>query len=259
MIRTIFPDLHGEHLDLAAANAFLEDTARDNPDEVVGLGDIIDCGGVFSIHARSFTNEMTESYEDDVAAANWFLDKLMKAAPRAVKNGKIYLIEGNHEQHVERWACSTFASHKDARMLLERFGPDKVLHLKERGIKYFKRSEFYQGISIPGTFRLGKCFFTHGVTHSANAARAHLHAFGASVVFGHVHAAQSLIQRTVTAKGIGAFCPGTLAKLQPLWKHTQPTHWNHGYAIQGVTKSGNFAHFNIPILDGESIRTSVLG
>lgn len=249
MNRVIFPDLHGEHLDKAATDAFLSDLKRLNPEEVVGLGDIIDCGGVFSAHARSYTEELTESYQDDVAACNWFLDEVQKRAPRA----RIYLLEGNHEQRVERWAASAFPSAKDARMVLERFGPERVLKLKDRGIKYYKRSEFYHGISIPGTIRLGKCFFVHGICHSKHAASTHLARFGANVVFGHVHRSQAVIERTVSSDGIGAFCPGTLAKLQPLYRHTAPSDWSHGYAVQYVAKSGNFMHVNVPIVKGVSL------
>jgi hypothetical protein len=138
-------------------------------------------------------------------------------------------------------------------MVLERFGPEKVLDLKRRGIRYFKRSEFYMGISIPGTIKLGKCFFTHGISASKHAASVHLARFGANVVFGHIHRSQSVIERTVSADGIGAWSPGTLAKLQPLYMHTAPTTWSHGYGLQIINKSGNFAHFNIPILNGVSM------
>jgi hypothetical protein len=249
MIRIDVPDSHGQHIDVPARDAFLRDVSSIGPDEIVLGGDHLDCGGVFSVQQRSFTNEMAESYDDDVRAANWFLDAIQKRAPRA----RIYYLEGNHEQHVERWAVRTFQSDKDARMLLERFGPEQVLHLKERGIRYYKRSEFYQGISIPGTIKLGKCFFVHGISYSRNAAQDHLNKFGANVVFHHTHRSQTVIGRTVVNAGIGAWCSGTLAKLQPLWKHTEPTTWSHGYGVQHVVKSGAFMHINVPILNGQSL------
>lgn len=249
MKRVIIPDSHGAHADVKAVSAFLSDLKRLDPQEIVMLGDHLDCGGVFSSHARSYTNELTESYQDDAAAANAFLDRIQALAPRA----RIHYLEGNHEQRVERWASSTFPSAKDAEMVLERFGPEKVLNLRGRGIKYYKRSEFYQGISVPGTIRLGKCFFVHGICHSRHAASTHLARFGANVVFGHVHRSQAVIERTVTSDGIGAFCPGTLAKLQPLYRHTSPSDWSHGYGLQYVAKSGNFMHLNVPIVKGASL------
>src|SRR5271169_2601505 len=128
--RVICPDSHGEHIDLPARDAFLRDLRGLAPREIVMLGDHLDCGGTFSSNQRNYTNEMTESYEDDVLAANRFLDAIQKAAPRA----HIMYLEGNHEQHVERWASRTFASHKDAVGFVERCGPDAVLELRRRGV-----------------------------------------------------------------------------------------------------------------------------
>lgn len=253
LVRVIVPDSHGEHIDIPARDAFLKDLSALAPNEIVLLGDHLDCGGTFSTHQRSYTNEMAESYSDDCTAANRFLDMLQRRAPKAT----IDYLEGNHEQHVERWAARAFQSQKDAVNLLEAYGPQAVLRLKSRGIKYFLRSERYQGISIPGCIRRGKCFFVHGISHSKHAAATHLARFGASVVFGHTHRSQAVVERTVTSDGFGAWCPGTLAKLQPLYRHTEPTTWSHGYAVQFVNASGRFLHINVPILDGRSLLMDV--
>lgn len=251
-VRITIPDSHGEHIDREAALAFISDVKCLDPDECVLLGDHLDCGGVFSTHQRSFTNEMTESYEDDVAGANWLLDRLQKAAPRA----SWHYLEGNHEQHIERWAARTFPSHKDAVGLLERYGVEKVLDLKGRGIRYYKRSSFYQGISIQGAIRLGKCFFVHGTCANKYATAVHLVQFGDNVVHGHTHRTQQFLGRTVTKACIGAWCPGTLAKQQPLYQHTSPTQWTHGYGVQFVQPSGLFMHANVPIVSGKSFLPS---
>lgn len=252
-VRVIVPDSHGHHVDLDARAAFLRDVAKLAPDEVVMLGDHLDAGGTFNSHQRTYTAEMTESYEDDCKAANRFLDAIQAAAPRA----RIHYLEGNHEQHVERWAARAFASKKDADGLLDRYGPGAVLELRRRGIKYYKRSETYQGLSIPGTIKLGRCYFVHGVSHSKHAASQHLARFGCNVVFGHVHRSQSVIERTVSSDGFGAWCPGTLAKLQPLYMHTSPTSWSHGYGVQFVNPSGGFLHLNVPIHKGRSLLSDV--
>lgn len=255
LVRVAVPDSHGAHIDEAARDAFLRDLARLDPDEVVMLGDHLDCGGTFSAHQRTYTNEMTESYEEDIAACNVFLDAIQAAAPRA----QLHYLEGNHEQHVERWAAREFHSKKDADKLLQTFGPEAVLKLADRGIRYYRRAEHYtfngEQVSIPGTIRLGKVFFTHGIAHSKSAAQVHVERFGANVVFGHVHRSQSVVERSVTSDARGAWCPGTLAKLQPLYRHTAPSNWTHGFAIQFINASGSFLHLNIPIFRG----TSMLG
>jgi len=246
IIRLIVPDSHGEHIDLDARAAIIRDTRMLRPDEIIFLGDHLDCGGTFSAHQRTYTNEMTEAYEDDCAAANSLLDALEAAAPNAEKD----LIEGNHEQHVERWAARNFERRRDAEALLEVWGPAKRLRLKERGIRYYRRSEHYQGISIPGTIKRGKCFFTHGISVGRHATAVHLDRFGACVVHGHTHRAAEARGRTVTNNALGAWCPGTLAKLQPLYQHTSPSEWSLGYGVQFVAKSGAFIHWNVPIIKG---------
>lgn len=246
IVRLIIPDSHGNHIDLDARKAVVRDAKILDPHEVVLLGDQTDCGGIFSAHQRSYTNEMTESYEDDCEATNEFLDLLQEACPRAAFDE----LEGNHEQHVERWAARNFARKKDADALLEKYAPENKLELKKRGIRYYKRNTHYQGLSIPGTIRKGRCFFTHGIVASAHATYAHLIRFGASVVHGHTHQAQAYIERTVTSDGHGAWSPGTLAKLQPLYMHTNPTKWSLGYGVQFVAASGLFMHINVPIFSG---------
>lgn len=256
MVRVVIPDSHGNHIDVAARDACLRDVKALNPTHVVMLGDHLDCGGTFNSHQRTYTNEMAESYADDVAATNEFLDLLQEAAPSAKEWD---YLEGNHEQHVERWAARNFHNQKDAEALLEVFGPEKVLSLKRRHIRYYKRSVQYDDVSIPGCIRRGKCHFVHGISHSKHAAATHLARFGASVAFGHIHRSQSVVERSVTSNGYGAWCPGTLAKLQPLYKHTEPSSWSHGYGVQFVNPSGNFIHVNVPILNGESMLAELLG
>jgi hypothetical protein len=249
-IRLVIPDSHGAHIDWAAANAMLADAKVIDPHEIVLLGDHLDAGGTFNSHQRTYTNEFVESYEEDCIQANLFLDRIQEACPRAKD---IHYLEGNHEQHVERWASRNFHAHRDAEMFLERMGPAAALRLRERGIQYYRRSVFYQGLAIPGCIKLGKCFFVHGISHAKHADSVHLQRFGASVQFGHIHRSMGRVERTVTSGGHGAWCPGTLAKLQPLYKHTQPSDWSHGYGVDEVLDSGHFEHTNVPIFGDRTI------
>lgn len=253
-VRFIIPDSHGALVDRPARDACLRDLRALAPKEIVMLGDHLDCAGTFNTHGRSYLKEMPESYEDDVRAANQFLDAIQRSAPKAT----VYYLEGNHEARVEKWASSAFLSHKDAVGFVDRMGPETVLDLRRRGIRYFKRSELYMGLSVPGTIKLGKCFFVHGISAAKNAAAVHLARFGANVVFGHTHRAQSVIERTVASDGIGAWCPGTLSTLQPLYFHTAPTAWSSGYGLQFVEGSGRFVHINVPLYKGRSLLSSRL-
>lgn len=244
-IRLIIPDSHGEHCDWGAADAMLLDIEKLSPDirEVIWLGDHLDCGGTFNAHQRNYTNEMTESYHEDVASTRRLVNMVRERTPLATHD----YLEGNHEQHVERFLARNFGSFKDAEFFLDLVGPRAVLKLDELDIRYHRSSEYHDGLSVPGTIRRGKCIFTHGMSVATFAAKAHLDRVGDNVVHGHTHRAQSVIQRTVMSSALGAWCPGTLAKLQPLYRHTSPTNWTHGYALQFVESGGKFTHMNVPL------------
>lgn len=250
-VRVIIPDSHGDSICRPAAAAMLADIKRLNPDEIIMLGDALDCGGFLAQHhTLGYVAESERTFEADVKACNEFLDLLQNTA----KSASITYIEGNHESRIEKW-CITAAlrNARDARFLLDRFGPEAVLSLKNRGIKYIKTSERYDDLPIPGTIRRGKCYFTHGIGHGKHATHQHVTRFGASVVHGHTHRAQSSIIRLVDGGVVGAWCPGTLSQLQPFYMHTSITDWSHGYGVQFVQSSGEFMHINVPIVNGQSM------
>ena len=75
---------------------------------------------------------------------------------------------------------------------------------------------------------------------------------GKVLVTANTHRAQEYRMRTVASEAIGSWCPGTLAELQPLYRHTSPTDHTHGYAVQFVRSDGRFMHLNVPIINGWS-------
>ena len=251
-VRVIIPDSHGSQIDRDAAAAFLADLKGLAPREIVMLGDHTEAGGFLAAHhVLSYQSQTDYSYAEDIGAANEFLNAIGKAAPGAVT----HYIEGNHERRIETWAVTqSLRNGKDAEMLRLAFAPEYLLHLEQRGIRYYRQGEQYHGLRIQGTIRLGKCFFWHGVSTARHAAGVNVRQFSGNVVYGHTHRAQSDMVRPVATGEIGAWNPGCLCQRQPLWCHTRPTDWTHGYAVQIVSKStGNFLHINVPIAGGKSL------
>jgi UDP-2,3-diacylglucosamine pyrophosphatase LpxH len=244
-IRLIIPDSHGEHIDWGAADGMLLDIESLSPDikETVWLGDHLDCGGTFNAHQRNYSHEMTESYQADVLAARRLVNMVRERTPFATHD----YLEGNHEAHVERFLARNFGRFEDAEFLLDLIGPRAVLNLDALDIRYHRSSEMHDGLSVPGLIKRGRCHFIHGVSVAKNAVAATLERIGDNVVHGHTHRAQSTIQRTATSSALGGWCPGTLAKLQPLYRHTSPTNWTHGYALQFIEPGGKFTHMNVPL------------
>lgn len=248
--RFIIPDTHGSKADMGAIGAMLADLEALKPREIVMLGDHLDCGGFLAQHhTMGYVAETSYTFEEDVAACNALLDELAKRAPQAT----VHYLLGNHEARLEAWVVSmTLRNPNDSKFLRDQFSIEECLHLTERGIRYYERSVFYDGLPIPGTIKLGKCHFTHGTRTGTHAASMVLGDFGGNIVFGHTHRADSFTKRTVNAGVIGAWNPGCMCQLQPLWQHTQITGWSHGYGLQLVRENGDFLHINVPIIDGKS-------
>lgn len=255
-IRIVAGDVHGAMMDRQAVDAFLSDLKRWNPDEVVLLGDIVECGGFLAAHhTMGYVSQTQYSWQDDIASGNWFLDQVQKAAPRAV----IHYIEGNHEDRVERWIVDQTLRHtRDAEFLRRLIAPDHLLKLEKRGIRFYRRSVEYVPGLPPGWIKLGKVFFVHELSGSKNAARESVQRTAGNVVFGHTHREDTA---SVVLPGVGltkAFNPGCLCQRQPLWRHSDPTGWSHGYGVQFIAKNDEFLHLNIPIWNGKSLVGSML-
>lgn len=248
-VRVVIPDTHGCIVDGPAFSAMLADVEALRPAEVVWLGDHMDCGGFLAQHhTLGYVAQTTYTFEQDVDAANQHLDHLQSLCPNAAH----HYIEGNHERRLSTWAVSSaLRNNQDAAFLLKMFSAESVLHLTRRGINYYAQGQYYMGLSIPATIRLGHCYFTHGHTSAKHAAANMLQRYGYNVVFGHIHRAQEHSSKTVKHGTIKAWCPGCLSQLQPMWQHTNPTEWTHGYAVQFV-HGEDFLHVQIPIVNGVS-------
>lgn len=256
IIRVVIPDTHGAKADTKALAAVIADVKALQPQEIILLGDHVDCGGFLAQHhTLGYVAESDYSYEDDIEAANTFLDALQAAAP----NAKIEYCEGNHEDRVEAFIITTVLRHKkDGEFLRRQFAPEFLLRLAERGIPYYRRSMCYDGLSVPGVIKRGKCFFLHGFSASKHAVAAVQMKTAGNVVFGHTHRAQSDIVRRIGVGTVGAFNPGCLTTIQPLWCHGNPTDWSLGFGVQLVTRQETFLHLNVPIIDGVSLLTALV-
>lgn len=253
--RVMIPDVHGSIMEKEAVSAMLADLAMLQPDKIIIMGDLMDCGGFLAQHlTMGYVAETEYTFEEDVIATNNFLNQLQSTCPKA----KIYYLEGNHERRIEAW-CVTNAlkNSTDAKFLYDRFSPETILNLDERGIEYFRQSKHYMGIGIQGTIKLGTvscpCYYTHGITACKHAAAKHVERFGGSVNYGHTHRRDSYTISTVAFPCIAGYSAGCLCKRQRRWKHTVPSSWQNGYGLETVMPSGKFQHLNVLITGGESL------
>jgi hypothetical protein len=250
-VRIVVNDVHGSMMDREAVEAFLADLKQWDPDEVVLNGDIIECGGFLAAHhTLGYVAQTEYTLQDDIAAGNWLLDEIQKAAPRAV----IHYLEGNHEDRLERWIVDQTMRHgRESEFLRQLIGPQTLLRLNERGVHYYRRGEHQLPGLPPGWIKLGKIFFVHELGGGKNAASAAVGRTAGNVVFAHTHQSD---ESTMVLPGVGlvkAWNPGCMCHRQPLWRHSNPTNWSHGYAVQFIAKSGDFMHINVAVWEGKSL------
>jgi len=254
------PDVHGSLMDTDAVRACLTDVALLNPDVVIIMGDLLDCGGFLAQHhVLGYVAQSEYTFEQDVRSANNFLDTLQANAPHA----KIYYLEGNHERRMETFCVtSALRNNDDARYLRSMFGPEIVLNLNTRGIDFLRQGETRGNVVIGGTLKLGNDkvprFYTHGISACKHAAVRHVERFCANVWYGHTHRRNSVTINTVQHQSIGGFSSGCLCKRQPMYMHTSPENWSHGYGATLVAKSGNFQHVDVLIVRGQSLLMPLL-
>jgi len=249
-LRVVAGDLHGMRMDPAAARSFLDDVKVLRPDEVVLGGDMLEVGGWLAKHQPvGFVAETDYSYQEDIAATNWFLDELQVAAPKAV----IHYLEGNHEDRVERWAVDQTRAHqREAGYLYEAFAPRSLLRLSERGISYYHRGNVYVEGLPRGWIELDGMYFVHELGRGKNAARDALHQAAGDVTYFHTHRADTSTDVFPRTGLVHAYNPGCLCKMQPMWMHSKPTGWSQGYAIDIIDADGDNTHLQIPIWRGKS-------
>lgn len=249
-VRVAIPDTHGCIIDKSAISAVLSDLEIISPHEVIMLGDHLECGGFLAQHhTLGYVAQTEYTFEDDVIACNMLLDSIQRLAP----NGTIDYIEGNHERRLENWCVTQSLKNKgDAAYLRRMFSAESVLSLEKRGINWIRQGKYYDNLPLPATIKRGHCYFTHGISTAQHAAAVHVRKFGGNVVYGHTHRVDEYTVRTIKAGTISAWSPGCLCILQPLWMHTNPTDWAHGYGVQLVNEDGTFLHINVPIIDGKS-------
>lgn len=244
----VLPDLHIPHHDEKALACVLKAYQVLRPDEVVVLGDWLDCEQ-FSSHGVKTIVEMRAHrfIEDELEPCNAVLDKLQK-----YKN-KLTYIEGNHEQRIERWAANWG----------QRLGPDLYKLMSPRKLIGEGRSNFtwvpYSGhLShyeiTPALEKSSALWAIHGWSHAKAAARIHLQkAVSVSVVFGHTHRVQSeTIRNPTNGHYLTGWSPGCLSKLQPLYQLGNPTAWGHGFSLVYVGRK-SWTEYTIKINDGKCV------
>lgn len=242
----VWPDIHfPEHDEQAVALATAISRLL-RPDCSLFLGDCIDAAP-FSSHPK---NSVLEERGDDwlrteVGPCNALFDEVQSHTKELT-----HYLEGNHEHRIQR----TLAKFGGMGHSLE-----SVLSVKNqmvRGRKNFRHVPY--GLD-PARMRVKlapKLWAVHGWSTAQRAAAVHLAAArNNSIIFGHCHRQEELVQRDPwTGDMLSAACPGTLSTLTPSYIPSgNPTSWIHGIRLVWVSKGGNHTGYNVTLNNGSAI------
>jgi predicted phosphodiesterase len=235
-------DFHFPHQDDTAVEVFRKVLARVKPDITVVMGDLLDCY-MFSAHPPTHGIPETE-LQADLKQANGLLDFIqLKTKNRTV------VIEGNHENRVDRWAIQT----KEGRAAYSMVCPRLNLSKNRKRFSYRRYGNLDS--QYPHYKLNSRIVAVHGWSYAKNAARIHLQTSqGMSVIFGHTHRAENaMAQKIWTDSGIvQARSCGCMCQRIPMYGVGRPVEWVHAFVI-GYMGTHSDTMYTVPLHGNEAV------
>jgi len=242
----VVPDIHIPFHDKRAINLVEQRMTTFKPDMIIMLGDLLDFP---TLHKRA-TDEVVQAMSSVISRDYETAQKILKRWKELsqtednLSGAKIILLEGNHEDRVNR---------------LLRRQPDLVgslevpLRLKGKSVNF----TWVPSWSKSETFQVGKANFCHGFS----AARSHVNVmgrdFGDNIFYGHTHDFDSANFRrlgrdyTYVAQSCGHLADPK--KLANQWQKGRPNNWQQGWLEFYFTPQGHFQYYIIRIIKGRVI------
>lgn len=253
----IFPDIHFDEHDPEAVEVALAALRALQPDNVVLLGDTIDCELFATQAKKTIPLESAADFKKlEIDPCNAFLDEIQKYTKLHT-----YFLEGNHEQRIERWAANNGRVSESIYSLIS---PEHLLAQGRNNFSFvpyvYKQPTgqikgFVQMVKQSKRMKTGGLVAVHGWSYAKHASAIHLEkSRSQSIVYGHTHRAQSTTSRDPWSGAlIKAWSPGTLSKLQPIYAHGgAPSDWSHGFGVVFVGTE-SWTDYTISIVKGSCV------
>jgi hypothetical protein len=243
----ILPDMHyapagdaSGGIDEAAEAVGLRAARLIKPDFMVNLGDAgeWDKAGAWAWKRRKrppleFQLPMIQKEAEAVRAG---LSKWDKALPSKTK--RIFLC-GNHDAWLDNFV--------EENPFLPEYKPEQLMRLADFGFEYHPYGEY---VKVAGE-DVDLWAYHGGHWSGQNHTRDHVRNLGKSVMYGHVHDAETSTGRTLGGP-VTAWSMGCLCKLTKPFLKGRPTNWKHGFGVVTVHDNGTFQVEFVPIANGVS-------
>lgn len=241
----IASDWHSDHIDKASYGILLTlaKTYYTRRPNLVILGDFLDVPYLmkrceqFKTYARradGIEEYFLPHLEREFEWGNQILDELQQHF------SKIIFVEGNHDWRIRWFQESAYcpAAYK------HNFDYIAGLKLGSRKIPWVFYNDF---VDLGNDLSL-----THGIYHGTTCLKKSYEAVGKSIIFGHVHRAEtkafSVRGKTHKAHSLPAMC-----HLNPEYMKNMPNNWTNGFGIVNLKPNGHFNYHLMEVWDGELI------
>lgn|SRR3990167_8627936 len=224
----ILPDMQVPYQDDASLASVEKYMALHRFDELLYLGDFLDFDVISHFNKEKPRKTEGARIIKDYQIANKILDRHQKIIKKNNPNAKFTLLEGNHEERIERY----INEHPELEGMLE---VEIGLHLAERGFNWVRCW------SEGDIYKIGKAYFTHGLYTNQYHAAKMVNAFGTNIFYGHTHDIQFFPKvlrgknRTLEGGSLGCLCEYDLSYVKG-----NPTNWQQAFSIMHVLPSGYF-------------------
>jgi hypothetical protein len=209
------------------------------PDVFVNLGDVGEWTSVshwqWSRRKRPPLEYQIPLIDADVKAVNEGLDRWDSVLDKIGCERRILTL-GNHDAWLDKFV--------EEHPYLPQYQPVNAMRVAERGYDTFQYGDYAELVT--------DLFAYHGGHWSGqNHTRDHVRNLGKSIVYGHVHDAETSTGRTLGGP-VTAWSMGCICKLSKPFLKGRPTNWRHGFGVVTLHDAGSFQVEFIPINRGVS-------
>jgi len=221
-------DNHGDMADATATEAlfaFIEDY---KPEIRIHAGDNWDFR---NLRKGASDDEKAASLEDDWDCGARFLERFFKGGTTKV------FLRGNHDERLWEFRES-------ATGLLRDYAADGIKRVE--ALTRRLRVTMLPYDAADGVYDLGKLTIVHGYHCGVSAAKEHANSYHSDVLFGHVHAFDSVSVKgrngPITAQSMGCLCKTNMSYIN---RKTAKMRWSNGWMAGVVYPSGDYSMFPV--------------
>jgi len=227
----VLNDTHGNFVDPVALRLVLDFIKREQPDNVVLNGDIMD---FYKISQFDKDPARLTTLQEEI---DFVYDNILGPIRKAVPDAKIDYVQGNHEARLRKYLWKKASELASLRAL----NIDALLRLRELNITYHEKMH-----------KIGDLYFFHGEVirqHSGYTAKAMFDRKGVSLIHGHTHRDGKYTLRNLNGQ-YAVWENYCLCSLEP--EYIDFPNWTQGFAY--ITHVGKRPMCEqVPIISGSYI------